>query len=131
MQRAFLLSISWQPCDARRVKLGSLISRPLGSAAASSPRVALCDFGPLGTLELRQADILAPVDWDEMEHDASILLSFADSHDGFTLFQKLVEPAGLRKPCYAVSLFGPQSVVGKWAILRLKQTLATAKVAMK
>jgi len=120
-----------EPCDARRVALGSLIMRPLHEM--DCPRVAVCDFGALGTMELWQADCLAPLQFasseDVQNPDANV--SFADALNGGTLFQKPTHSVPLSRPSYAFSLFGERSVGGKWAILRLKQTGASAKVKMK
>ncbi len=98
----------------------------------STLRVALCGFGVIGSMELRQADFLAPLQFcTEDAQSAHATVSFADSHDGGTLFQRPAVSVALSSPSYAFSLFGKHCIAGKWAILRVNQTVATAKVEMK
>jgi hypothetical protein len=123
----FFLTIR-QPCDARRATLGSLIWRKFPDAGP--PRVALCDFGVMGTMELRQPDNLAPLEC-AFAGETAATVTFADTHDGAALFQGPVITVAVTQPSFVLSLFGDRSLVGKWAILRVEQSVATAKVAMK
>jgi hypothetical protein len=107
----------FQPCNARNVTLGSLISRPL-PVVSSLPVACYCDLGDLGVLELRQADSLARI-----EFSGSLVQQSPDAAIAFVAHAS-EEPAnrhGLKDAGFVFTLFGPLSVAGKFAVVSTKE----------